>query len=440
MPVNPSWYTRKAYPHFDLPLSEKDATTFVSDPIGIAHHSFYPLITYTLRTPRVRKDRKTGNITNEPKKRSIAYPSHKDGYVFSYYKSLLGKPYEQWLHDNNLESSVTAFRSIGENNITLAKKVFDFVKANSGCQIIATDVEGFFDNMNHQTLKSIWARFLNRSQLPDDHYAVYKAVTRYGVVKLHKLYNLFGLRIAGRANRGSGPNRICTPQQFREKVIARNLVWPGPGRKKGIGIPQGTSLSPLLSNMYMADLDLALYRWTTFLGGRYWRYCDDILIVLPGDCEVDILAYLDWWLKRLKISRSTEKTQVRNEQELPAKQLQYLGFLFNGSKITVRSSSIHRYHRKLKKAIQATKFRQNRESKGKPQTAPFRKQALYNMYSELSLRGKKIKAMKRSQKYQGNFTHYMEKSANTMDSPAIRRQRKRLLKKFREQISQHSRQ
>ena len=434
----PFWYKKKPYPHFDLPLNEKEATDLVTNPNRVTRHAFYPLIAYTLTAPRTRKDPQTGNHYKDSKKRNIAYPSHQDGYIFSYYRSLLEYHYEQWLQDNGLGASITAFRRIGESNVALARKAFDFIKENSNCQIIATDIEGFFDNIDHQELKSTWAKFLNQSRLPDDHYAVYKAVTRYGIVERHKVYNLFGIRISGSPSHPSSSNRICTPQQFREKVLTRKLIQLGPGRTKGIGIPQGTSLSPLLSNMYMADLDLALYHWITFLGGRYWRYCDDILIVLPSDCKVDVLAYLDWWLKQLKLSRSAEKTQVRNKQELPAKQLQYLGFLFNGSKITVRSSSIHRYHRKLKKAIQATKFRQKKESGEKAQTAPFRKQALYNMYSELPLRGKKIKARKRGQKYRGNFTHYMEKSAERMSSSAIKRQRRRLLKRLRGRISQQS--
>ena len=171
--------------------------------------------------------------------------------------------------------------------------------------------------------------------------------------------------------------------------------------------------------MYLADLDLAMHCWITSLGGRYWRYCDDIFIVVPSNEKVDVLPYFDECLKRLKLSRNEEKTQSQNSNELLRRQLQYLGFLFNGSVVTIRSSSIHRYHRKIKKAVQATRFRQKREGQDKLQQAPFRKQALYNMYSELPLRGKKIKERQKRKKYQGNFTHYMKRSAKTMLSSAI---------------------
>lgn len=437
MPI-PPWYKRKPYLHFDLPLNEKDAIDLAINPNKVKSHAFYPFIGYTLTTPRTRRDAQTGQHYKEPKKRKIAYPAHQDGYIFSYYKFLLEIKYERWLKDNHLEASVTAFRKTGESTTTLAKKAFDFIRENPGCQVIATDVEGFFDHVDHRELKNIWARFIKEKRLPDDHYAVFKALTRYCLVERHRIYNLFGIRISGRTNRSNSLYRICSPKQFRERVLPRNLLKQGCGREKGIGIPQGSSLSPLLSNMYMADLDSAMHSWATFLGGNYWRYCDDILVVLPEGCDVDILAYLDWWLKRLKLSRSPAKTQIRDSQDLASKQLQYLDFLFNGSKVMIRSSSIHRYQRKVKKAVQAAKFRQMRESQEKAHQAPFRKQAIFNKYSELPPRGKKLKAQKRRQKYRGNFTHYMTKSANKMESSTIRRQRRRLLKQLRERISQHS--
>lgn len=438
-----SWYALKPYPHFDLPLGEKSAVAYVSNPANVVRHPFYPLISYTLISSRFRKDPQTKRVARDPdtgkpvkedKSRRIAYPSHKDGYIFSYYKSLLGPLYESWLADEELGEAVTAFRKTGQNNVTLSKKAFDFIKASPGCQILATDVEGFFDNIDHQVLKATWTKFLGEPSLPADHYAVYKAITRYTFVERHKVYNLFGLRLSGRWGRGNVPARICTAQQFRDKVISRKLVQPSPGKDQCVGIPQGTSLSPLLSNMYMADLDLAMHRWATSLGGRYWRYCDDVLVVLPSGESADIVPLLDQQLALLKLTRHKDKTYVLLQEELPAHPLQYLGFVFNGSKTSVRSSSIHRYHRKVKSAVQATRFRQKRESLGKDQDAPFRKQALYNMYSDLPLRGQRAKAWQKGRRYRRNFTHYMAGSAKIMGSDDIKRQRRRALKRLRDRI------
>ena len=429
-----SWYVRKPYIHFDLPLGKKRAADYVSDPKRVSRHPFYPLLTYTLHTPRIKKSPAGSGkpFAKGSKTRPISYPAHKDGYIFSYYKSILESPYEEWLEANGLGQSVIAFRSIGESNVTLAKKAFDFIKANPGCQIVATDVESFFDNLDHGQLKKTWAKFLSASKLQCDHYAVYKAITRYSVVERYKVYNLFGIRLSGRLNKDDSPKRLCTPAQFRSKVIPRDLVKPGSTASPRVGIPQGTSLSPLLSNMYMADLDLAMHDWITSLGGAYWRYCDDILIVVPKGRRLPILRRLDAELKSLGLKRSIPKTQNRRADQLSShKQVQYLGFMFNGSEAVVRSSSIHRYHRKLKKGIRTAEIRQSRETLASGREAPFRQQALYNMYSDMPIRGKNIRKRKMRQRYSGNFSTYMKQSSRCMNSVRITRQHQRLLKRFK---------
>ena len=438
-PAKP-WYARKSYIHFDLPLSQRHATAYVSDPRKVARHPFYPLLTYTLHTPRIKKlsSGYTKSFVKDPKSRVISYPAHKDGYIFSYYKTILEAQYEKWLRSNGLGQAVTAFRSTGENNVTLAKKAFEFIKANPGCYIVATDVESFYDNIDHKQLKQTWARLVEGNRLPNDHYAVFKGITQYSVVERHKIFNLFRIRLSGRLNKNRAPKRLCTPEQFREKVIPRDLVKIGLGVSRGIGIPQGSSLSPLLSNMYMADFDLAIHSWVTSLKGAYWRYCDDILVVVPRGRRPPILRRVDYELRLLGLKRSKPKTQRMNSNSLTtSKQLQYLGFMFDGSEVMVRPSSVHRFHRKLKKSISRAEIRRQRETDASGQEAPFRRQALYNMYSELPVRGKTARVRNAKRKYSGNFASYMKKSAELMDSTRIRRQRKNLLKRLRESIRKH---
>ena len=434
------WYVRKPYLHFDLPLGKTAAAKYVINPERVARHPFYPLLSYSLITPRIKKC-PAGSpkpFVKEPKERVIAYPAHKDGYIFAYYRSLLEISYEKWLIDNRLERSVTAFRRGVGNNITLSRTAFDFVKANPDSQIIATDVESFFDNIQHEHLKAIWAGFMGWDRLPDDHYAVFRAMTQYSIVERHKAFNLFGIRISARSTSVSQPSRLCTPKQFREKVVPRDLIKPNPGLAEGIGIPQGTQLSPLLSNMYMAGLDLAMNEWVDGIGGRYWRYCDDILMVIPRERGNEALNRLEKELEQLSLNRSKPKTQILDGGDLSQRQqLQYLGFMFNGTDAVIRPSSIHRYHRKLKKAIRATEMRRARESGTDTSPAPFRQQALYNMYSELPIRGKKAKARKSRQKFSGNFIGYMDNAGLLMASARIKRQRRRALRHFRATLKRH---
>ena len=437
---NSRWYVRKPYLHFDYPLNKAGAISYVSNPQRVRRHPFYPLLSYSLITPRITKcpAGSPESFIKTSKMRPIAYPAHKDGYIFSYYRQLIEVHYENWLKGNHLEQAVTAFRRGVGNNVTLSKNAFDFIKSNTGCQIIATDVVSFFDQISHYHLKAIWARFIGGERLPEDHYAVYRAITQYSIVERHKAYNLFGIRMFGRSDRAGKPQRLCTPQQFRERLIPRGLIKPNPGLATGVGIPQGTQLSPLLSNMYMAGLDLAMNEWVAGIGGRYWRYCDDILMVIPDGYGDEARRRLDDELRHLAISRSEPKTQILHSGDLSQKrQIQYLGFMFNGSDAVIRPSSIHRYHRKVKKAIRAAEKRRGSESKPHTPRAPFRQQALYNMYSELPTRGKKAKSRKSRQKFSGNFVAYMEQAGDLMRSKRIKRQRRKILRRFRASVKKH---
>ena len=432
MPIR-HWYTRKLYLHFDVPLSRELAERLVTDPSRVASHAFYPFLAYCLTTPRMRKTYPGSKapFVKENKRRPISYPAHKDGYIFSYYKACLGEKYEHWLAENGLGRSITAFRAIGQNNISLAKKAFDYIAAHPQYTVVVSDIESFFPSISHPLLKEVWTEFLGVDRLPDDHFAVFKATTCYGEVDRHKAYNAFHIPLNTQV--AHNRRRICTPCQFRAKIAGR-LTRENPGLWRGVGIPQGSPLSPLLSNMYMANFDLSMHEWTTAIGGTYWRYCDDILVVAPVP-NTEIIERLDEGLSTARLQRSKKKTHCYPSGSIsPGMPLQYLGFMFDGHHITVRPSSVHRFHRKLKAAVRVAQHRRRRESSASSMPAPLRKRALYNMYSDRPRHGTKIVEAMKNRPYSGNFTHYLDRAADEMKSDRIARQRRRALKRFRDRI------
>jgi group II intron reverse transcriptase/maturase len=99
------------------------------------------------------------------------------------------------------------------------------------------------------------------------------------------------------------------------------------------GTPQGSPLSPLLSNIVLDELDKELSR----RGHHYVRYADDIVIALGSQksaerVEGSVVSFIETTLK-LKVNRS--KSEIRRPTEL-----NYLGhgFLLNGTPILSKSS------------------------------------------------------------------------------------------------------
>ena len=65
---------------------------------------------------------------------------------------------------------------------------------------------------------------------------------------------------------------------FRDKVRKNALII---SNKANFGIPQGSPISALLSNIYMLNFDIEMKDYVATLGGEYFRYCDDMLFIVP---------------------------------------------------------------------------------------------------------------------------------------------------------------
>lgn len=390
---NKNWYRQRSYAHFDKPLSEKDAKELVKDPKRVSQHAFWPLIVRPIKSISRKKasgDRREIKVKNRP----IAYAAHSDSHIYAYYaqvlSSLLEKKYKA---DTFCDEAVLAYRVFNppKSNINFAFEAFKYIKTLSDCEVIAIDVEGFFDNLDPFLLKKSWQKLMQLENLPEDHYAVFKACTRSYGVSLPKLRDVF----KGKARRKRGKDNavICSPSEFRSKVVPelkplQTLV----SDIKGIsipstlkGIPQGLPISAVLANLYMLNADRVLARYARKLGGRYQRYSDDILFITPigKGCLAERAVIKK--LKQLGLKIQNSKTQhaiVRQVRASKALEIRcqrtkkpvvvsYLGFDFDGNCISIRSSTISKFMFKAVRAIRRA------EISAKNSKTPLKKRLLY---------------------------------------------------------------
>ena len=418
----PAWYRSRGYLHFDLPLSYRKAAAIATNPDRVAKHAFYPFLDYTITAEKIAKDEATQKLVSKPKKRPIKYAAHADSHIYAYYSEKLSAAYENELTKRDLGEPVLAFRSLGKSNIDFAKQAFDTISAFGECAVVALDISGFFDNIDHQILKEKWASLLGEPRLPPDHFSVFKSITKWSSVDKGKVYELLGI---SKHNPKNGRHRICDAETFRTHVRGGGLVQANPDSK---GIPQGSPISALLSNIYMLDFDQDVKRMTDYLNGKYYRYCDDMLLIGPLSSKDYVEAEIMAKIAALKIEINPKKTDKRvftlKRSRLTAdKPLQYLGFLFDGQQITIRSAALARYSERMKRAVRRakrTKIKRNRlKIASGRMPKPLFKRKLYEKYSHLGKR---------------NFIRYGLRAAEAMESPAIKRQLKPLWERLQEEI------
>lgn len=407
----PSWFRERSYLHFDQPIGISKATKIVTNPELVAKHSFYPFIGSEIASLKIAKDPITHQIIYSEKKREIAYSAHLDTHIYAYYAEQLAEPYEKQLASLGIENSVLAFRRLNKSNIDFAYEAFNAIKEyGRDCAVIGMDISKFFDTLNHQYLKQMWCKVLGVSVLPPDQYKVFKSLTKHSHVKKEDLYR--ALSIPKNNPRSVGP-RLCDVDTFRRLIRHGKLINTNPNQ---YGIPQGSPISALLSNIYMLEFDNHTCKTLEEFGGKYFRYCDDMLLIVPHDKLKDTENFIDRYLSKLSLQLNKKKTNKhifyrKNGALIANKPLQYLGFMFDGERIFIRSSSLARYTDRMKRSVWKAKRNHRktntvRQMKGLSEIEMPRKK-LYKKHSYLGRR---------------NFISYGLRAANTMKSRSIKKQ------------------
>ena len=441
-------YRHRNYLHFDFPLGRGAAEQVATNPDAVAGHQFLPFIFSYVITQKIGKTSEGRVVRKKPKKRTIAYAAHRDSHIFSHYSDKLMTRHEAALRERGLQESVTAFRKMsGRSNVHFANEVFEFIRNTETCAALAMDVTDFFGSLDHAYLKTAWASIIQHERLPADHFAVLKAISKYCQVERDALFDALHIpltdpRLPGphrlpllnrhrRATIEDNTNRLCAPSRFRELVRKRGILQIN---NTGRGIPQGSPISAVLSNIYMLEMDSAVNQFVTTHGGMYRRYCDDILVVMPTtELRDQARQLIEGWMRDLRLVCNPTKTEIIDfgtTRPITGKPLQYLGFTFDGVNKRIRPASVARFDRKSRRGVLRAKLHRQRADKeaGRIVPSPLKKKLLYRRYTYL---GKKLGKTREERR---NFLSYAYGAARIMNDDGIKKQVKAHWKRLKAEI------
>lgn len=467
----------------------KWVATYVKNKEKIARHAFLPFVHKQILARKFRKEYdECGKVMHEgkrilsskPKTRDIFYANHLDSQIFSYYSNIISKKYEKLLNSRNLENNISAYRRIPKNkdikntrnrcNIDFANEVFEHIRAQYPRPLVAItfDIKSFFDNLDHHILKQKWALSVGKSRLPNDHFNVFKNITKFAYVRQIDLFNLFKDQIWVQSKSGKKRKKeivknkylkdqkaiaYCTKKEFIElkkktKGLIKSYKFRDESQKvrRISGIPQGSPISAVLANVYLIDFDTNIKNLIE-KDGFYRRYSDDMIIVCDKERKNEIIERLTSEIERYKLQVQSAKTQVfhfspstnagkykclyetKTKQLISTRRLEYLGFEFDGDKVFLKSSTLAKYYRKMKRTVRRHVFfaehTRNISSKGEV----FRKRIFLN-FSYKGAHRRKIYRMNKNtnewnktKKYDwGNFITYAKLASNNIKNNKIKQQ------------------
>lgn len=498
------WFKLKKYPHIGLPITIKDynwVKEYIMDKEKVRIHSFLPLIHKCISQRKFRADKLRTDKTKTKKRfrvkdkkdRNIYFASHLDSLIFSYFNSLLVDSYENYIKNKAFNDSIVAYRKIpmfqgaesNKCNIDFAKSTFEFIRNNNDKKltVIVADVTSFFDNLDHKLLKKQWAKILNFSTLPLEHYSVFKALTKIKYVEgeqLFKSYNNTMIVKKGISNSNKEfeyvRKEISKSNYFKEKKaisyceksdFLKNNLKIIISKNNTKGIPQGSPISATLANVYMLDFDQVIFKKVASIGGFYQRYSDDLIVVCEQQHEDEIIktiresiadkdiANLEIQSKKTKVYRFEnigvkftgfeidEKTKVPNFN----KKLEYLGFSYDGQKVLIKSAGFSKFYRSMIKSFKkSASFARNSKNPDKRifKSKLFKRFTHKGAKRKLIYRPSKLDHTKyvKSKEYNwGNYLSYVFKAETTMreinSSDSIKRQSRKLWRNFNKLLEIH---
>lgn len=498
------WFKLKKYPHIGLPITIKDynwVKEYVENTEKIRVHSFLPLIHKSIVKRKFRADNsklernpkgKRIRIKGKPKVRDIFFASHLDSLIFSKYNEILANDYEEHIKAKDFNECIVAYRKIpishdsekNKCNIDFAKTTFEFIQKNKDKKltVIVADITSFFDNLDHKILKKQWTKVLKETTLPNDHYNVFKALTNIKYIEGEQLFESYDKTMLVQSGIPNSfyykvitRKAIKSSQYFKEKnavaycekdeffknnlnlIISKNNV---------LGIPQGSPISATLANIYMLDFDQVIFDKVSSINGFYQRYSDDLIIICEQVHEDDIIKLIREKIeKQVKLIIEPTKTKVFRFEEFEKrfrgfeinettkvynynKQLEYLGFSFDGQRVLIKSAGFSKFYRSMKSSFKkSTSLALHSKN---PDKSLF-KSKLYKRFSHRGAKRKMIyrptvtnkTVYEKSKKYYwGNYLSYINKANDSMKlingNDSLKKQSRKLWRNFNRLMNFHT--
>ncbi|MEO5891079.1 MAG: reverse transcriptase domain-containing protein [Ferruginibacter sp.] len=480
------WFKLKKYPHIGLPLKATDrpwVQRYVLNTDAVKAHAFYPLIHRTSVVRKYRRDinKDTGKRSAEryakSKPRELYYANHLDACIYGYYAKGLNEAYDAKLLNLGLHDTVTAYRriklnptdpdSVNKSSADFAAEVFNYIINHQEDQLVAIsfDIQGFFDNLDHKLLKKAWYEILNKKTLPEAEYNIFNNITNFSFINENQIFNAFKDEIIVESKTGIRKRKpikkfhhlknqraiaFCELTEF-EKVKSNKLIVGNhdPAHPKRIkGIPQGTPISAALANVYMIDFDYRVNKYVKNLKGLYRRYSDDMIVICEAGHIKDIIDMFDSEIAERRLDIQHDKTQVFKFDRVhgkfkceqlyksgshPHKNMEYLGFEFDGFHTYLKSSSLASYYRKMKRSVQRGRYYSKTITTSKAKGKIFQTR-LYKKFTYLGAGRRRIYVKDktnptnwiRTDTYDwGNYISYAQLAINKLPNNKIKGQIKR---------------
>lgn len=420
-------HSKKSYSHFDYRTNVSLCSDYITSPEKVSKHGFYPFIHYEIKMVKFNKNKGK----KPPKVRDICYAAHIDRCIYQYYNFLLNEKYNERIENDGISSVPVAYRTdLHQSNIHFAKRAFDFIRTSQSCYVMIGDFTGFFDNLDHTYLKKQWCSLIGNDRLPEDHYAVYKNITRYSKWEMTDLLKLNGLpNDASGIKKLNNKSLVISHKQFNEN---RNMIVKN---QNSYGIPQGSPISALLANVYMLDVDKIIYDIVTAQNGMYMRYSDDFIIALPNIEKKAAENILSNIVKLINLTDGltlqNEKTQFflfdgktivncgsdfHSDADCKNRYINFLGFTFNGKDVVIRPKTVTKYYYRMYRKAKGITSQGGISKNGK-------KISNRNLYQKYSIRGAYGK--------DGNFLSYVLRAQSVFGEPSIERDTKNHMQKIR---------